>query len=194
MAKLIMEKQIINFPTWYSPQAGCFGKINKNGQSWDVDIYRCREDFHKFCRKLNYMAFVLNKHTCLQYVAAFIDRIETVTGVRHETVFAPTNRNNVVWLNVSPWWSEQSMRRNVFTAFLRASQNYIPVRDNFEEALWSCNYLDRSRDAVKRFLRGYTWYTGRVCGWYRQFAHVESSERLNQLLIKPEKMNSRLSI
>jgi hypothetical protein len=107
-----------------------------------------------------------------------------MVGVRHQTIFAPTNRNSVTWLKVSPWWSEQAMRRSLLTALLRASQIYIPAHDNFEESLWSCRYLKHTQAAVKRFLSGYTWYTGRVCGWDRQFRYV-TSEQLKKLLVKP---------
>jgi hypothetical protein len=130
-------------------------------------------------------------------VSAFIEQIEDKLGVVPKSVFGPTKRPAITWLRPSPWWMNSSLKRSLFTAFLRAGNNYNG-RD-FEEALWSNSYLSDTRYAVNRFLAGYTKYQGRgnQTGWWNIFYLGGAYDRwctpeplnpfsVDKLLVKPK--------
>jgi len=86
------------------------------------------------------------------------------------------------------------MKRSLFTALLRSGMEYTPTKLNFEEALFSHQYLEKTEYAVRRFLKGYTKYTGRQTGWYKQFRwgggsyynpRYPSNKEIRGLLVKP---------
>ncbi len=164
------------------PRAGSFGVVKESNlvtirlSNW---IY-CREYFHEVSRGVKNMCFYgtpgFAEKTC-----AFIDKIEKKIKIPRKTVIGPTQLLNIIWIKPSSWWTKTSMRRSFFTILLRAGANY---KDDAEDTLYQYHLANNTRYAVKRFLSGYTRYTGRKTGWHRQFAQISKSET-HELLIKP---------
>lgn len=140
----------------------------------------CRETFHHSGR----MDTILFSHTANRgrNVAEFIYYFEQKLKHKKLTEIGPTNRNRISWVKVAEFWNRNDMRRSLFTALLRAGQNFEYDVDNkekaFERALWSVHYLRQTKDAVLLFLKGHTWYHGQRDGWYSQFARTKGAEKL----------------
>ena len=136
---------------------------------WSVfQWYECREVFHKNSQNLRRMCF---SHSARHgtFIASFLDQIEDKLGVP-KSIFGPTKRPTITWLRPSSWWMNSSLKRSLFTALLRAADNYNG--QNFDDALWSNRYLYDTKYAVMRFLDGYTRFQGRgglLTGWYNTF-------------------------
>lgn len=130
--------------------------------------FYCREYFHNYSQGIRSLLFCHIK--CRgKNIAAFINRVEEMVGVSPRSKFGPTQRYDISWIKISPWWSTTSMRRSLFTILIRCGQFYNYRKDNFDEALLSSRYTRQTEFAVRRFLSGHTKYTGRQRGWYRQF-------------------------
>ena len=169
-----------------------------NAPHWHaIHFYTCREDFHKASARIKQMLFVHapggdpEAVTQGRHVADFINRIEDMVGATPHCEFFSTSRDNVLFIEVSPWWANKPMRRSLFTALLRSGREYRNP-NCFELALWSCKYLYETKIAVERFLQGHTHYTGRVCGWWNQFVRYGShrtwqrpTKKLEELLVMP---------
>ena len=72
------------------------------------------------------------------------------------------------------------MRRSLLTIFLRGGGKYLPADDNYEEALFSVRYAEQTKDAVMRFLFGFTtlnWPSkpNENFGWVSAFSHKSMS-------------------
>lgn len=93
------------------------------------------------------------------------------------------------------------MHRSLFTILLRLGQYYDIEKDNWEETMFNnpgkgedSVYLKNTEYAVRRFLAGYTKYTGWRCGWYNAFylgggwskeVMTPTKEEIRKLLVKP---------
>jgi hypothetical protein len=159
--------------------AGSFSKVAETYVDGTLEAREwmfCREYFQEQSQGVRRILFC-NKRNKTCNIAAFIDRIESKLKIQTRSKVGPTQRNNISWLWVSPWWSTTSMRRSLFTALLRAGQHYSPIKDNLEEALFGNvgqirrynEYTRQTEYAVRRFIQGYTKYTGHMRGWYNQF-------------------------
>jgi hypothetical protein len=119
----------------------------------------CRENFSRVF-PLNKGMFFSHEPNQGEKIAIFIDRVEQILCLKNKTAYAKTNLNFVLWLNPSDFWKECPMKRSLFTVLLRAALKYDPLRDNFQEALLSNSYIVSSKNAVYRFLFGFTKFQG----------------------------------
>lgn len=184
----------------YCLQAGSFATVNVRNGIWSARLwYHCREQFQGNSARIKRLLFCHHSELGVGYsVATFLYRIERMLKLgKTEFGFSmcgPTKHVKVMWIEPSKWWLCKPMRRSFFTAILRAGQKYNIQINNFESALWSNRYLRQSQYAVKRFLKGYTEYTGNEVGWNRQFfwgtgycrPNPPSQKEVNSLLIKPK--------
>lgn len=141
----------------------------RSGEGWFYLGYwhRCRDTFAFEWE--NY----LRQHKCLdaaffycfpkdvdaQQIFDFIVRIEELLKLAETSVFARTNVRNILWVKPSPFWQTCIIRRSFFTALLRCvwRRSYRDRRYvDFESALYSIPYLQETRNAVVRFLSGFT--------------------------------------
>lgn len=76
--------------------------------------------------------------------------------VYRKTSFSKTNRKSITWVMPSNFWLECPLRRSLFTALLRCACSYNLDKKNFEEALFSTNDTRNTRQAIFRFLFGFT--------------------------------------
>lgn len=160
--------------------SGAFSKIDymkADGTLVALEWLYCREYFQDESAGIRRFLFCHKPNKCRR-IAAFTHRVEEKLGLAERTEIGPTQRYNISWLRVSPWWMCTSMKRSFFTMLLRCGQNYNPKTDNFEEALFSTFYTKNTEAAVRRFLDGHTRYTGKKKGWYNQFRDQALAEKL----------------
>lgn len=170
---------------------GSFSKVDRilpDGTLLALEWLHCREYFQDESKGIRRILFC-HRPKRSKNVAMFMDRVESILGVCDRSVFGPTQRHNISWASVSPWWMDLSMRRSLFTILIRCAQNYSFRRGNFEEALFSVQYAKDTEHAVRRFFDGNTRYNGRCKGWYNQFRPVDGAplpqEAVDRLLVRP---------
>jgi hypothetical protein len=154
-----------------------------------------------------------NRYYSGESVFAFISKVEEIIKLNQRTRSGPTQRNYISWFEVSPFWVSEPMRRSLFTVLLRGGlcYNIRGLADGaqsgdryFTYAIRQQKYLRDTEVALKRFLAGYTHFTGRVTrGWYDTFGYryrrifVDNHyvwrhchppiEALEKMLVKPER-------
>lgn len=181
--------------TYTSVRAGSYAKIAKFSKNTIVchDWVSCREDFLTTSRGLTYFLFK-HFHKRRSNICAFMERVENILRIESKSIIGPTNRDDVSWIRISPWWSRVHIKRSLYTALLRAGQKFHPEKKNFYRALFSVDYLAETDMAVLHFLGGNTRYTGKKQGWYRQFANKLGGiylgappdyNKIKELLIQP---------
>lgn len=94
------------------------------------------------------------------HVATFIRKTEEILKEGTASRFSETNRNTVLWVEPSGFWKSCPVRRSLLTVLLRAGMVYDSERDNYEESLFSQEYVVPTKKAVMRFLFGFTDYKG----------------------------------
>ena len=173
-------------------KADAFGRERLVPRQW----YSCREYFQGNSGRIKRLLFV-HKKGAGKAVATFLHRVERMLKLgKTEFGFSacgPTQHNKLMWIEPSSWWIKKPMRRSFLTAMLRAGQNYNIARNNFESTLWTNRYLRQSKYAVRRFLKGYTEYTGDLVGWNNQFfwgggwyrPEPPTRREVDELLVKP---------
>ncbi len=159
----------------YTPTAGHFGtsydrsrKSKTRVEEWEG----CREIFHDVSdRRRFYFAHDLPEGRG-RSISVFFDKVEDKLKLPEDqrARFGPTSKRKIIWVEQGKWWRGHSMRRSFFTALLRCARAYRIHEDNFEHALYGLHYTRQTKDAVKRFFEGNTWYWGRVKGWWNAFA------------------------
>ena len=197
LRNLFSQKRITFESMPYRISKGSFSKVSGLDPSGALKVKGfvfCREYFQNQSAGIRRILFVVPYNKAYS-VAAFMDKIETKLHLKTRSKFGPTQRNDIMWIKASPWWTQSSMKRSLFTALLRCGANYKPLKDNFEEALYSTEYTRSTKYAIQRFLKGYTYYVGKKTGWYKQFRWGGGSywkpRSLNQnnvkkLLLKPK--------
>jgi len=182
----------------HSLYAGSYATVDRtrSGKYKARNWYRCREYFQGSSSRIRRLIFC-HKVGTGEAVATFLHRVERMLKLgKTEWGFStcgPTNHNKLMWIEPSKWWIINPMRRSFLTAMLRAGQNYNIRRNNFETTLWTNRYLRQSKYAVRRFLKGYTEYTGGLVGWNNQFfwggdvwnPNPPSPKQVDKLLVKP---------
>lgn len=185
-------------------------RVNWDGRWMAAGFQYCREYFQDDSWGLRRMLFV-HRPCKSKHIAAFMDRIEEKLDIEPRSHFGPSQRYNIMWLMPSRWWMDSEMKRSLFTALLRCGWSYDPLKDNFEEALWSIRYTKETKYAVRRFLSGHTRYMGKgqVCyidndldtrvGWYDEFrwgrqgildGKPRTRQEINRLLRRPDLSDS----
>lgn len=176
---------ILYIDTPYKPETGSFSKSKgiENGRHRVGTWYYCRDLFHAQLYNLN-LFFFSHEPTKGHCIAAFIDRIEDMLDVHPRSLFGPTQRKSIMWIEPSRWWTVRSMRRSLYTILLRVGSKYSLNKENFESALFSDPYTIDTKYAINRFLDGYTTYTGKKKGWYNQFFQTKlDNKEIDELLI-----------
>lgn len=178
---------VVYIDTPYRPEAGSFSKPKEeSGGRYKVgQWYYCRDLFHGQLYNCDLFFFSHNSAKG-RSVAEFMQKIESMIGTDPVSEYGPTQRKAIMWVKPSKWWTVRAMRRSFFTVLLRAGNGYSYTKDNFEEALFSDPYTIGTKYAVERFLSGYTVYTGKKRGWYRQFCEEKPTKQMvDALLVKP---------
>ena len=148
MVKIKRAKQ-----TQQKPKLGSFA-LDKPELNWEV----CRENFSKFFPNKGF--FFSHEPKQGECIVLFLEKIEKILSLRSKSKYAKTNLNFALWIEPAPFWLDCHMRKSLLTLFLRAGIKYHPQEDNFQEALLSQNFIASSKNAVYRFLFGFTEFQG----------------------------------
>jgi hypothetical protein len=183
------------------PEAGSFAVQPEDNES--LEWIHCRDTFSSSFTKET-EGFYFSHNVDRKRIASFVEKTEIILEQRmapaaqlrlfadgptahfHASLFQPTNRDHATWVEPCGFWKQIYIRRSLFTLLLRAGQRYDPTADNYEEALYSIDYLKSSKDAVMRFLFGFTdfhvdqW----SCGWAATFCHKDIEEIRTKLISK----------
>lgn len=128
--------------------------------SWE----KCREKFAALM-KPDTPGF-LYSHQASQgpQVAGFLSKSEDVLDLDLRSVYALTDKDNVLWVEPARFWMDCWIRRSLLTILLRCGMYYDCCRDNYEEALFGTGdekdqareYTNKTKPAVMRFMFGFT--------------------------------------
>jgi hypothetical protein len=143
---------------------------------------RCRDNIQAVSAlALNKGFWFLHNKNAGQKVAAFIDRLESKLKIPTRTTFNPTELpERFIFVNMSPWWNENLIRRSFFTMAIRSGNAYSLRKLNFLACFEKDKYAKNSMTAVNLFLEGYTHCRGvvknRYMGWDRFFCNKDELE------------------
>lgn len=185
MIKWIDPKQIYESP---KPHPGYYA-IEANPIKW----INCREKFYNsFVPDLKGF-FFSHEFGEREEIAAFINKTEEILDVEQSS-FAKTNRPYALWVEPSVFWKKCEIRRSLFTILLRAGRKYKASSGNYEDALFSQEYIKLTKEAVMRFLFGFTNYVrldGQK-GWVSVFMHKKREDVRKRLVSSTKNKNSSL--
>ncbi len=134
----------------------------------------------------------------------FMWKVEELLKLKEHSNFAPTKTKGLLWVQPCQWWKDCIMRRSLFTALIRAGIYYDLKKDNFEQSLFSAQYLNSTKRALMRFLFGFTKYVGPeldtnpgsgliVRGWSEIFSNA-TDDLVKGYLTWPESDPLKLSV
>ena len=182
------------------PGPGCFLIEN----AWE----KCRDSFARFFSK-DTTFFVFSHAADIKIgeaIASFIAKVEKILEVEQSS-FCLTNRPYALWIEPSSFWKKCIVRRSLFSALLRAGQQYNPNVDNFEQALYSDVYTAQTKNAVMRFLFGFTKFNEEEArrllnfnptpanGWYCVFNGINGDVmKLRRILVSPDEQQQKVLI
>ena len=179
---------MIFIDTVYLPSIGSFGKPSgiKDNRHVVKNWFHCREIWHNqmYNAKLFFYVHPISRNKSL---SAFFEKIEMLLNIKEKSLFGPTQKKYIMYIKPSKWWLKYTMRRSLFTILLRSSNAYDIGLDNFENALYSNFYAERSRKAIEYFFAGNTIYKGKKRGWYKQFGELPVDEESLKKLLVPDK-------
>lgn len=178
--KQIHESLAKPHPGYFAiPGAGCI--------KWE----NCRERFNNNIFTSDLLGFFFSHEIgeC-ENIAAFIDKTEDILGVPKSS-FSKVNRPYALWVSPSDFWKKCEVKRSLFTILLRAGRKYSLSIDNYEDALFSHEYISLTKNATKRFLFGFTEYVPASYnpkGWVSIFSG-KKVEEVKKRLVSPEGNN-----
>ncbi len=183
--------RVINYG-YYTPGPGMFGlqtstSIKGSDTVFNVGTWHsCRETFHKHNESHTTFYFCHRRPSPSRgrAISVFIDKIEKRLGLKKKdrTKMGPTSSRAVCWIEVSKWWRRSNIRRSLFTALLRAANDYSIEEDNFDKCLKEGKYIETTQDALNRFLDGNVYYWGSSKQWYIAFCNRGKKKDLKRLL------------
>jgi hypothetical protein len=173
------------------PKPGEFAIEQQEGKA--VEWIHCRERFAGlFNSRIEGFYF---SHECdRMQVVKFIEKTEKILERPTHCLFQPTQRNYATWVFPSEFWKRCPIHRSLFTLLLRAGQTYNMTSDNYEYTLYAHDYLKQTKEAVMRFLFGFTEFTiqgGWDIGWVGTFAN-KPIEEIRTKLVSPKPVESTL--
>jgi hypothetical protein len=167
------------------PCPGLFA-LSANSIEW----IKCREKFHRQFHG-NVSGFFYS-HTeednSGRSIAAFVLKTEEIIRLSQRvepSQFSRTNMRFAVWIQPSRFWRVCPVRMSFFSLILRAALSYKIEQDNYEAALYSDNLIRETREAIKRFLYGFTQFTGmnNDAGWVNIFKPKDVHEICRNLIL-----------
>jgi len=168
-----------------------------NQETFEPDasaIMTCRESFFSKYKGEKYFMFSPHAETnnAFKNVEKFWKLIEGKLGRKFRITVFPTNIPNLYV--IQPWsgWRESHVSLSLLSLFVRWSFCYY--NGDWENSFNLYKYADDTKDAINRFLEGYTKPTfsafestgnGYGVGWMGTF-HKCPQAQLEKLLVKPE--------
>jgi hypothetical protein len=173
----------------------------------DVRWDHCREQFAAKFNEDTVGFYFSHPNGFSQDVGEFLTKFEIIVGVKNNSVFSKTERNDVTWIQPSLFWRSCYLRRSLLTLILRCSMNYRVEKDNFDDALFGdykeCLYIKETKPALLRFMFGFTQFNGKLStkpianivrhGWREEFLRLDEFA-IRRRLISPENVAREMSI
>jgi hypothetical protein len=118
----------------------------------------CRENFSKKFTSNTRGIFFSCAEEQSEFVGEFIEKTEDILIKAalqniNKSKFFKTNLNFAIWIEPSSFWLDCPMKRSLFTILLRCGLSY---KDDYEKALYSIHHSKITKDAIQRFLYGFT--------------------------------------
>ena len=144
--------------------------------------YRCRDLWQVKMGKPD-VFFLAHKNGKSKNIIEFMKQVENILNLEQKSEYGLTQKKFIIYIKPSKWWLDKAIKKSLFTLLLRCGSIYN--KNNFQQALISEEYLEKTKESVDRFLSGHTNYNGKVRGWYNQFfIRNPSSEQIKCLLTK----------
>jgi hypothetical protein len=133
------------------------GQFSLDGE--ELEWEQCRENFAKRFTNAQNGLFFSHGVNNDENVCAFIEKTEDILirGALQNIIksnFYKTNLNFAIWIEPSSFWMNCPMKRSLFTMLLRCGLIYN--LKNYEEALYGYQYSKITKNAVQRFMYGFT--------------------------------------
>lgn len=138
-----------------SSNSGNFAVSTFNGKFFTYpESHQCREVFAGyFTSKTNFIIF--NKSNVnIERINDFFERIEEKLQLKVKTNFAPSNFKNAILVEVSPFWTDNALKRGMFTLFLRCAGCYYT--DDVYKALLKYPLTRKIIGPIEWFMKGNT--------------------------------------
>jgi hypothetical protein len=135
------------------PNRGCFA-LDKMPLAWEWCRERFASYFHEDTNGFFFSHNNLSDHTNIR---EFLEKTEEVLALSDRTKIEKTNCDDLTWVEPTNFWKCCSLRRNLFTVFLRCGLHY---NGDYYEALMNNPLSKPTYRAICRFLYGFTKYTG----------------------------------
>lgn len=154
----------------YYPTPISFGNYNsyQDGIYFVKQWYKCRDLWHTRMGKPD-IFFLAHESGKSKNIISFMKKVESNLNLEQKSEYGLTQKKFIIYIKPSKWWLQKPIKRSLFTLLLRCGTNYLPKKNNFYEALQSEKFIFETKNAVLRFLSGFTNYHGRVRGWHNQF-------------------------
>ena len=173
----------------------------------DVRWDHCREQFAAKFDENTLGFYFSHPNDMSEDIGEFLTKFEIIIGLKYNSVFSKTERNNVTWIEPSLFWRSCYLRRSLLTLVLRCAMNYRIKKDNFDDALFGdykeCLYVKETKSAFLRFMFGFTQFTGKLNvnpnstvikhGWREEFLRLDDFA-VRRRLVLPEDVNREMSI
>ena len=146
--------------------------------------YKCRDLWQTRMGKTD-LFFLAHESGKSKNIIEFMKIVEEKLNLADRSQYGFTQKKFIIYIRPSKWWLQRAIKKSLYTILLRCGSNYLPLKNNFYDALQSEKYLIDTKYALDRFLSGYTNYHGKVRGWYNQFfLKKPTALELNDLLTK----------
>lgn len=199
--------------SYYSvPSEGQFALEPEPSQFASLHWDHCREQFLGKFKKDTPGFYFSHKQNCRVNIAGFILKFEEIIRAENAevspTIFCETERDTAMWIEPNSFWRNCIMKKSLFTLLLRCASNYDVEKDNFDDAIFGCNYKENkyareTKSAIMRFLFGFTKFAGTLTksvptisgnstlirhGWHAEFDR-NSIYEVRRKLVRPIESN-----
>lgn len=180
----MLELQSIKIPGGcYGGNVGQFGVLKNSSPTFQS----CRETFQSqyFQSPIStHMIYVLNTNKKPEDIASFIKCFEDTSDIKDGAKFGlVSNYSNYVLIQLN-WWQSQQIRFSLFTALIRAANNY----PDLECAIQFEPYLKTTSAALSRFMEGSNFCYTNQLQWYSTFSNLNFFQVDNILMPEIEKL------
>jgi hypothetical protein len=149
----IPSREVLN----YSTNHGAFSvsKPTKKGFTHSRELNICRETFSRhFKENTDYIVFS-QSNIDINIINDFFGKIESKLDIKNKTIFSNSNKKNFIIIRLSPFWKENSLRRGIFTLFLRCAACHYDGNDVYK-ALLKYSLTKKIIGVLEWFMKGNT--------------------------------------
>jgi hypothetical protein len=146
-----LKKVRFSLELWKRPDSGSYSCFRQVANTlWAGNWYTCREEFQSQYPTTSNILFCCNRRE-MANVITIIRKVEQKLRISTRTKCGPTNKNQIMWIRVSPWW-RTVMRRSLFLAILRDARR----TSRLDKLGQRGDYIHNTRPAFNLFLEGHT--------------------------------------